>query len=57
MTIRPDGRRVISVTMWPELFHRLQAYCHQTDQPLTVYVRRVLDESLPPLQKADDPAA
>jgi predicted DNA-binding protein len=49
MTIRPDGRRVVSVTMWPELFQRLQAHCQETDQPLTVYVRRLLDESLPPL--------
>jgi predicted DNA-binding protein len=57
MTLRPDGRRVISVTMWPELFERLQAHCHRTDQPLTVYVRHLLDESLPPLRKKDDPAA
>lgn len=49
MTVRPDGRHVISITMFPELYKRLRNHCQKTDQPVTAYVRKILDETLPHL--------
>ena len=48
MTLRSDGRRVISVTMQPDLYDRLYAKCRQLDQPVTVFVRELLKQALPP---------
>lgn len=42
MTIRPDGRRVISVTMQPELYDRLMTRLQKLDQPVTAYVRELI---------------
>jgi siroheme synthase (precorrin-2 oxidase/ferrochelatase) len=48
MTIRSDGRRVISATMQPELYERLYAHCRDLDIPITVFVREALQQALPP---------
>jgi predicted DNA-binding protein len=47
MTIRKDdGRRVVSLTMQPELYERLQAMCRQRDLPVTVWVREAIKAHL-----------
>lgn len=46
MTIRSDGRRIISVTMLPELYERLREHCRLIDRPLTVFTRSAIEEKL-----------
>lgn len=47
MTLRSDGRRVISATMQPELYERLYAHCRKHDTPITVFVREAIKAALP----------
>jgi predicted DNA-binding protein len=47
MTIRKsDGRRIVSITMQPELYEQLQAVCQQHDLPVTVWVREAIKARL-----------
>jgi predicted DNA-binding protein len=46
MTLRSDGRRVISATMQPELYEQLRARCKELDTPLTVFVREAIKAAL-----------
>lgn len=46
MTLRSDGRRVISATMQPELYEQLLARCKELDTPLTVFVREAIKAAL-----------
>jgi predicted DNA-binding protein len=46
MTLRSDGRRVVSVTMQPELYARLYAICKRLDLPVTAWVREAIRERL-----------
>lgn len=55
MTLRSDGRRVISVTMQPELYDRLYARCRELDQPVTVFVREALKHMLDHPNHSPDP--
>jgi siroheme synthase (precorrin-2 oxidase/ferrochelatase) len=48
MTLRSDGRRVISATMQPELYERVYAHCKQLDIPVTVFMREAVKAALPP---------
>ena len=48
MTLRSDGRRVISATMQPELYEQLYAHCKELDIPITVFVREAISRALPP---------
>ena len=48
MTLRSDGRRVISATMQPELYDRLYAHCRKLDIPITVFMRNAIKAALPP---------
>jgi predicted DNA-binding protein len=48
MTLRSDGRRVISATMQPELYEQLYAHCRKLDTPITVFVREAIKAALPP---------
>lgn len=48
MTLRSDGRRVISATMQPELYDRLYAHCRELDIPITVFMRNAIKAALPP---------
>ncbi len=51
MTLRPDGRRVLSATMQPELYERLVAHCHKVDLPITVFVRHAIRDALEQAEK------
>ena len=48
MTLRSDGRRVISATMQPELYERVYAHCKELDIPVTVFMREAIKAALPP---------
>jgi siroheme synthase (precorrin-2 oxidase/ferrochelatase) len=48
MTLRSDGRRVISATMQPELYERVYAHCKELDIPVTVFVRDAINAALAP---------
>lgn len=51
MTLRSDGRHVVSVTMNQELYHRLYSHCRENQMPVTVYIREILKRELPPDSK------
>lgn len=53
MTLRSDGRRVISATMQPELYERLYAHCRKHDKPITVFVREAIQAALPIKQEQE----
>lgn len=55
MTLRSDGRRVISVTMHPDIYNRLYAHCKKLDIPVTVFMRNAIKQSLPPDDEAKPP--
>lgn len=53
MTLRSDGRRVISVTMQPDLYDQLYARCRELDRPITVYVREAIKAALAVVQEPE----
>lgn len=46
MTIRSDGRHVISLTMKSDLYKQMQSRCDQLDLPVTVWVRELIQREL-----------
>ena len=46
MTLRSDGRRIISVTMQPELYDQLYEACKELDLPVTVWCREAIKAHL-----------
>lgn len=46
MTVRSDGRRIVSVTMQPALYDQLYEACKELDQPVTVWVREAIKARL-----------
>jgi len=46
MTLRSDGRRVVSVTMQPELYAQLYEACKRLDLPVTAWVREAIKREL-----------
>ena len=46
MTVRPDGRCQVTVTMLPEIYDRLHSRCDEIDQPITVFVRELIKREL-----------
>lgn len=48
MTTRPDNRRIVSVSMKPELHAQLWNHCKEIDQPVTVFVRELIKQALTP---------
>jgi len=50
---RSDGRQLLSVTMQPELFHRIKSHCKHLDVPTAVWVRQLLKEHLDQLEASN----
>lgn len=48
MTTRSDNRRIVSISMKPELHARLWDHCKELDQPVTVFVRELIKQALQP---------
>jgi len=46
VTLRKDGRRLIQLTMKPDLYDRIQEHCAAIDQPVTVWVRELIKREL-----------
>lgn len=46
MTIRSDGRHVISLTMKPELYDLVRERCEQLDLPVTIWIRELLQREI-----------
>lgn len=46
MTVRSDGRRVISLTMQPAIYEMLYEHCRKIDQPITVFVRELIKREI-----------
>jgi hypothetical protein len=46
MTLRKDGRRLIQLTMKPDLYERIQAHCSAMDTPITVWARELIKREL-----------
>lgn len=47
MTTTPNNRRIVSISMKPELHARLWDHCKELDQPVTVFVRELIKQALP----------
>jgi hypothetical protein len=48
MTLRSDGRRLIQLTMRPDLYDRIREHCRRLDVPITVWARSVIVAALEP---------
>jgi hypothetical protein len=46
VTLRKDGRRLIQLTMKPDLYERIQAHCASIDVPITVWARELIKREL-----------
>lgn len=46
MTVRSDGRHVISITMKPDLYRQIEVRCDELDLPITVWVRELIQREL-----------
>jgi hypothetical protein len=46
MTIRSDGRRMIQVTLRPELYDQIKQICDDHDMPLSVWGRAVFERAI-----------
>jgi hypothetical protein len=46
MTLRPDGRRMIQVTLRPELYDQIKQICDDHDMPLSVWGRAVFERAI-----------
>lgn len=46
MSLRKDGRRIVSVTMKPELYEQLIERCRELDLPVTVFARNAITAAL-----------
>ena len=46
MSLRSDGRHIVSVTMQPELYAQLYEACKRLDLPVTVWVREAIKREL-----------
>lgn len=46
MTLRSDGRRLIQLTMKPDLYERIREHCDSLDLPVTVWVRELVKREL-----------
>jgi len=53
MTLRKDGRRLIQLTMQPDLYDRIRDHCSRQDVPMTVWVRSLIARELE--QQAPEP--
>jgi predicted DNA-binding protein len=43
-----EDRRILSISVKPDLYARLQQHCRTLDRPMTVWVRDLIKEHLPP---------
>ena len=41
-----NGRKVVSVTMLPELYNKLSHYCKNSDVPISLWVRKLIESEL-----------
>jgi len=46
MSLRKDGRRIISVTLKPSLYEELVEECKELDVPVTVFARKAIATAL-----------
>lgn len=47
MAVFKNGRKVVSVTMTTELYDRLVRHCKDTDVPVSVWCRALIQQQLP----------
>ena len=53
-TRKDDGRRIIQLTVNPDLYDQIRAHCSAIDMPITVWARTLIRNEL---QRLDQPAA
>ena len=44
-----NGRKVVSVTMTPDLYDKILQHCRDNDVPVSVWCREVIKKELAPL--------
>jgi len=45
-TRKDDGRRLIQITVQPDLYDRIRQHCSSLDMPITVWVRGLMREAM-----------
>ena len=45
-TRKSDGRRLIQLTMKPELYEQIREHCARMDVPITVWARQLMKNDL-----------
>lgn len=47
MTTRADdGRKLIQLTMRPDLYHQIKEHCQSLDMPITIWARELIKREL-----------
>jgi len=41
-----NGRKIVSVTMLPALYHKLSQHCKDSDVPISLWVRKLIEAEL-----------
>lgn len=49
-TRKDDGRKLIQITVRPDMYDQLKRHCHREEIPVTVWVRQLLRRELDRLQ-------
>jgi len=45
-TRKDDGRRLIQITMSPQLYERVRTHCTEIEMPITVWTRSIIQAAL-----------
>ena len=45
-TRKDDGRKLIQITMLPDLYQQIRNHCKQLDLPITIWVRELIKREL-----------
>jgi hypothetical protein len=45
-TRKDDGRRLIQITVQPDLYDKIREHCNSLDMPITVWVRGLMREAM-----------
>ena len=47
-----NGRKIVSVTMLPDLYKKLLCHCKTSDVPISLWVRKLIEDELYRIEKA-----
>jgi hypothetical protein len=57
-TRKDDGRKLIQITVQPDLYEKIRKHCNSFDMPITVWVRGLMRDAIAaPQSKPNSPNA